>query len=314
MKIAKLALLLLTVLPSVSAFAQNHEFYKFRALGEQAVSSVLEATSNTYWITTYDGILRIDLDSDSLFSIKPDDGGQGHAFTDLTKDPRGQLWITGRNALVRFDGERWYRVPLKKETDLLVGLASDSKGNIWVAGGLGKLDPLVLKLSGRRATHFGVAHGLIQGRISALLVDRLDQVWTATEFGLNVFDGQSWDVVEADEAGKHLSRMTDLYQGKDEQIWAASAFGEVFEIDPRRQSAREIRPVPPLEELYHVASFEGEVWVASKHSLARLKGGKWKRVSVFAPNSEAEFLDMSFSRDGRLLLGTTKGLVVRDRE
>ena len=313
MKIIKSALLVLVVLQSATAFAQGHEFYTFRALGEQAVSSVLEAGSDAYWITTYDGIARIDLANDSLFSIKPDDGVLGNGFTDLVQDRDGQLWITGRNALVRFDGEKWHRAPLERETDLLVGVDSDSEGNVWVAGGLGKLSPLILKLSGQRATYFEVADGLIQDWISALLVDHLDQVWTATEFGLNVFDGKEWKTVEMDEDGKSLSNLTDLCQDNGGQVWAVSSFGEVFQIDPGSRSVSEMRPMPRLETLYHVARFGDEVWVASKQSLARFRDKTWESVSDFGLTSEDEILAMSFSRDGRLLLGTTKGLVILDR-
>lgn len=313
MKSLRGALLVLVTLHPVTTFAQGHEFYTFRALGEQAVSSVLEAAPDAYWITTYDGIARVDLANDSLFAIKPDDGVRGHGFTDIAQDRDGQLWITGRNVLVRFDGEKWYRVPLKKETDLLVGVDSDSEGNVWVAGGLGKFSPLVLKLSGQRATYFEVEDGLIQDWISALLVDHLNQVWTATEFGLNVFDGQQWATIENEGAGKLLSNITDLCL-RGEQLWAVSSFGEVFQIDPESRTVREIRPMPPLEALYHIACLEDEVWVASKQSLARFRDKTWESISDFGLTSEDEVLDMSLSRDGRLLLGTTKGLVILDRD
>ena len=190
---------------------------------------------------------------------------------------------------------------------------SDSEGNVWVAGGLGKFSPLVLRLSGQRATYFEVEDGLIQDWISALLVDHLDHVWTATEFGLNMFDGQQWGTVENEEAGKLLSNLTDLCW-HDEQLWAVSSFGEVFQIDPESRAVREVRPRPPLEALYHVACSENEVWVASKQSLARFKDKTWESVSDFGLTSEDEILDMSFSSDGRLLLGTTKGLIILDRD
>lgn len=313
MNAASIALLTIIVFQVPSSFAQSHEFYAFRARGEQAVSSIFEAGPDIYWITTFDGIARIDLASDSLFSIKPGDGVQGHGFTDITEDPEGHLWITGRNVLVRFDGERWYQMPLNRETDLLVGVDSDSKGNIWVAGGLGKFSPLIVKVSRQQALHYGVENGLIQDWISALLVDHLDQVWAATEFGLNLFDGEEWKRVEVDEDGKYLSNITDLWQDSGTQMWAVSSFGEVFKIDTESQSIREIKPMSPLESLYHVASFEDELWVGSKQSLARLKGGSWEAIPDFDLAPGEEILDMRFSRDGRLLLGTTSGLVIRER-
>lgn len=314
MRVTSCALFVLTAFQALAASAQSHEYYAFRARGEQAVSSVLEVAPDIYWIATFDGIARIDLAGDSLFFIKPDDGVQGHGFTDIAMDPKGHLWTTGRNALVRFDGERWYQIPLTRVTDLLVGIDSDSNGNIWVAGGLGKLSPLILKVSELRATHFDVETGLIQDWIAALLVDHLDQVWTATEFGLNLFDGQAWRTVEIAEGGKRLSNITDLWQGGSTQVLAVSTFGEVFQIDPESRTVKEIKPKPSLESLYHVARFDDEIWVGSKQSLARLKHGLWKTIPEFNMAPGEELLDMSFSHDGRLLLGTTAGLIIRDRE
>lgn len=313
------SLLLVTLLILLSSWAslaqaQARQFYQHRALGQQAVSAVHQSEPDLFWLATYDGVVRLDLAGDSLFTARPDDGQSGHSFTDVVQDRDGQLWVTERSNVIRFDGQRWFLIPLDQPVAVLVGLDLDSEGNVWVAGGLGRLSPVVARLSGSTVTLYEAADGLAADFISALLVDGQDQVWTATEQGLNYFDGDTWHIVETDRAGQRISHITDLAESATGELWGVTSFGDVLRIDPASRTVEVMSEVAPFEGVEHVASGGDVVWVASGRQVAVYTEGRWEVVSSIEVEEGGEILDLEVGSDGALLVGTTHGLVVEQRE
>ncbi|HET6566762.1 MAG TPA: hypothetical protein VFG50_02285 [Rhodothermales bacterium] len=296
-----------------SAYAQSDTFYQYRYLGEQLISSFAEDAPHSFWVSTYDGIFRYDLALDSLYTFRPYDGQRGHAFTDLLFDREGNLWASGRSVLVKFDGSDWYSLPIKKDSDYLVGLARDSRNNIWVSGGLGNWSPFVLRIAGDRSTYFDSDDGLIQDRITALLVDHLDQVWTTTEWGINVYADERWQTIDSVQ-GESLFKLNGLCEDGTGNVWITSELNEIFKADPDKLILEVIKPPSPLGELRHVACRGDEVWVASQREIAHYEDGIWMRHPELTQSPDVVIVYFGFSQRGDVVLGTSKGLTIMERK
>lgn len=164
-------------------------------------------------------------------------------ITALKMDADGYLWIGSGAGLYRFDGYRYHAYrhspadPNSLSDDLITAIATDRKGNVWIAtagGGLNRFD--------RKLDHFErflpdstAANAIGDVALSALLVDREDRVWIGHRKGVDriTVQGESAEI-------RHYRKFRDpngtleragisgLTQDSLGQIWAGISSDAIY--------------------------------------------------------------------------------------
>ncbi len=116
-----------------------------------------------------------------------------------------------------------------------------------------------------RFQHYGVAEGLSQATVRALVEDSRGFIWMGTQDGLNRFDGRQF-VTYRHQAGVEHSlsdnNIMALAIGSDDSLWVATQSGGLNRHDPRTDRFERFRFGPRLDSLADVSvDSAGRVWV-----------------------------------------------------
>jgi signal transduction histidine kinase/ligand-binding sensor domain-containing protein/CheY-like chemotaxis protein len=167
-----------------------------RAADSQVTGIVFDPQSRL-WVTTLGGLFHskgefpsIQFERQVLPLSSPDE-----IFGQLLFDAKKQLWLPGSEGLLRLDNGQAKRFTTKdgllsNSTDTL---AETSVGSVWVnytdVGGITRLTYGGTK---PRLEHFSERNGLISDGIAALTTDARGWLWSGSNEGVDVFDGQRW--------------------------------------------------------------------------------------------------------------------------
>jgi len=218
------------------ADADRFEFHKLIAAGgnpyQTSVSVLFEDAQSRLWVGTEAGLLRVDPASGEVVRrFVPDDrrddalpNGQVNAICQSHDDA---LWIGTLKGLARFDGEHDSFQVYGEGSDPRHSLSSgsvlsclgDGAGRVWVGtdNGLDLLDP-----RGDRVQRFGLAEGMPDLDIAAMLQDRSGELWLGTDKGLVRFAPQGAVL-------RHYSEPDGVQRGEfNEGAAYAAADGELF--------------------------------------------------------------------------------------
>ena len=131
-----------------------------------------------------------------------------------------------------------------------------------------------------------------QNTVMAILQDKQGYMWFGTWDGLNRFDGYTFTVYKAMNAGveAHVNNRVDLiYEDEEEQIWWCTYDGHFYRLDAARKLTVE-QPYDSLPEGMVVKMNEsatktkvdsrGIIWQADDtYGILRYRGGQWKRFT-----------------------------------
>ena len=140
--------------------------------------------------------------------------------------------------------------------------------------------------------HYSIKNGMSQNTVMAILQDKQGYMWFGTWDGLNRFDGYTFTVYKAMNAGveAHVNNRVDLiYEDEEEQIWWCTYDGHFYRLDAARKLTVE-QPYDSLPEGMVVKMNEsatktkvdsrGIIWQADDtYGILRYRGGQWKRFT-----------------------------------
>lgn len=131
----------------------------------------------------------------------------------------GSIWVGG-SSLHRFDGQSWEGI--QEPVALASGRWSDvvytaSDGDLWV----GSRYYGAFQYDGKTWVHHDVRHGVVGGRIQAILQTDDGSVWVATPNGVSRFDGRSWTTQTLPP--DLIPEKGGLRQSRDGALWINSA-------------------------------------------------------------------------------------------
>jgi len=252
----------------------------------------------------------------------------------------GVMWVGTSGGMVRYDtASREFKI-----FDASNGLRSSGvlrvdkiRGRIAVGtfgGGLALLDPL-----SRAWEHFNVPEGLGDAFVYDLLEDSSGDVWIATGAGVNrvragaLREQASWQLYTVENTGGGLpgDKVYAVAEGKDRSIWFATEGGIA-----RFRGGRWISGPAAIEDAspaatrsatgtHAVAAAPGEagrltslavdkggkVWAGTAGAgLRRFDGAGWRKYSVRDGLPSDRIVALHADGDGRLWIGTDKGLAV----
>ena len=232
------------------------------------------------WVGTFRGLARLTLAVHGEPTVRVwtrESGGlPGRWVWALHIDRAGRVWVGTDGGLCRMTGERCQPVVLGAglPADYVLAIAEDPAGELWIGGTTGVSRLRVAADGTLAARRYTRADGLRANHAYGLAIDGAGRVWVAHTEGLSWFDGERFHVVGAG-SGLPEDNVRGLGVARDGAL-LAGGYGHVSRALPG--------PDPP-----HFQSW-GEV--------AGLGG-----VLVLT----AAELD-----SGRLLLGTSRGVLVLD--
>ena len=156
----------------------------------------------------------------------------------------------------------------------------------------------------------GVAEGLAEETVTALLRDSRGYLWAGSLNGLSRFDGERFKVYGLEDGLPRL-RVWALAEGRDGTVWAATS-GGLVRLDPSRTSERPVfRPAGPASAAGRVVEAvfvdrAGEVWFGSGGELYRISGNDARAVGL--PLEGAVIRAVVEAEGGVLWVGTSRGL------
>ncbi len=273
-----------------------------------AVTSVFEDREGDIWVgTPSGGVSRLHARRFHLRQTK--DGLLDDDTYSVCADNEGRLWLAGRNnMLVRATDatNRTFTVP-SGWPDWPRGIMtvhSDPTGGVWVGTGSGLLH--LSEGTFRRES--------LRDRVTALLVDRNENLWAAIIKGALVRHEAGQDVRMPETGG--LTHVLSLAEDPAGRIWAGTEDGLVFQ-----KSGEQFVPVPipgaqPGDGIrFIVPDGPDTVWIgALRGGLYRWRDGRISRLPSGAGLPIDDLRSLIVTAEGDFWVGTASGLlrVARD--
>lgn len=182
---------------------------------------------------------------------------------------------------------------------------------IWIQSGIENTDSIVFKK---------IALDL-NTPVNDLLASKDGYLWLSTLDGLYKVHPDRTSIQQfGEEAGFEDFRITDLYEAKNGQLWVGTVKGGIHLFNPKTNRVETVFNKENGLTNNTIASIledeEGDIWVGTFNGLSIISGEDWQITNL---NVEDGLSHYEFNRDsklrsadGKLLLGTLKGLNVID--
>ncbi|MEO1805085.1 MAG: two-component regulator propeller domain-containing protein [Bacteroidota bacterium] len=139
-----------------------------------------------------------------------------------------------------------------------------------------------MNISGQNLTffHYGLAEGMSDPSVGAILQDRTGFIWVGTDFGLNRFDGLRFKTYlhdTSDSLSLSANSISCLFEASTGHIWVGTRGGGISVYDPTHE--RFTRMLHKAEDssslsnnyINHItADSEGHIWIATENGLNEL--------------------------------------------
>ena len=267
--------------------------HKWGVPRDEAVSSLLVARDGTIWIVTEAQVLFLRRGAARFEPTgrKVVDGGT------LAQDARGEIWLsdpTGTRMLADFPAGATAPKNLvfypAANAIRRVSVLFDRNGTLWGTTFTGGLFQIASPGEGAPVATFHTGDGLTSNQAVALLQDREQNIWIATELGLDQFRASKVESMDVPAKGS----ATGYRMIADER-------GDVFLLSGstlyRAKSGAEVRPIRHglAGAVVLCRGRAGSIWVVESGKATRLRGGKLVQTLPLPDN----FKNFACGEDGR---------------
>jgi len=274
------------------------------------------------------------------------DGLPGNTVTAIAQTVDGYLWIGTINGLVRFDGVRFkvydedLPLPSRRVScllaaadgtlwagmgggllslrdgvfrawtsesglphDTVTGLVEDGNGEVWVAtlGGLARWDGARF-----RTPPGGVAQGT---RVSAVLIDERDELWTLVDDQLMRFNEEGWLIRPELGDPSSFTSVFAAAAGASGRVWFGGANSYVGALEEDTVHVYHEQPGQLLGAIWALCETrQGDLWVGTAaDGLRRLRDGRFESITTQEGLSDNSVQCLFEDREGSLWVGTVSG-------
>ncbi|HWY78101.1 MAG TPA: two-component regulator propeller domain-containing protein, partial [Verrucomicrobiae bacterium] len=230
----------------------------------------------------------------------------------LLVDKAARLWIGAGDDIIlcREAGEwRRTRIPRNLATrPFVTTLVEESNGTVWA----GSVSDGLVECSGGKLTVVNAGGGLLDNLVESLLVDREDNLWVATDAGLNQLRHKSIGAF-AQGDGLDYGPVQGLAEIKPGVVWAAKPDG-LYRWEGQRFSRLTPAGLPhgDLQIRSLLLARDGSCWAGTSRGLFQFKNPGAAAPDVEKPLlSQADVLCLDEDKDGTIWAGTRAGEVWR---
>lgn len=269
-----------------------------------AVRAIYEDHEHTLWVSGYGGLARFH-DGRFVNVFRP--SRSGVVVTTMAEDRHRTLWFGSNNGLynlsitgtvIRLDTadglpDRFIR-----------SLRVDRDGNVWAGtqGGLSRLD--------RRGkfSSFELSNKGTRDWVRSIFEDREGNLWIGMNSGLNRLRDDVFTIYAQSE-GMPSDLPTTVYEDRRGRIWIGFYASGLAVLDKGSLRAYTVRDGLASNEIFSIREdHDGNLLVATREGLSRLRGGRFVNTSVEDRLGRRVLFDILEDRRGRLWSATGAGL------
>lgn len=276
-------------------------------LASDIVRSVLVDRSGTTWVGTGLGLNRIRNGQMDTFALE--EGLPNNSIRGLAEDKDGGLWIGTDVGMTHYDGKtfRNYGPEDGLNERFVQNFAFDQRGNMWI----GTYGGVVRLKDGKFHDEMSNDHEPYD-LVNAIFVDHEGDVWAGSREGLIRFIPKRFTTFTKREGLSH-NNVLCVEEDRDGAIWAGTwgaglnklAGGKVVKVYSTKQNY-------PQDLILSICqSHDGSMWVGADFDmgLVHIERDKIRQYTWHDGLFNAAVRALREGRDGRLWIGTSKGLV-----
>jgi signal transduction histidine kinase/ligand-binding sensor domain-containing protein/DNA-binding response OmpR family regulator len=313
-------------------FEHYKHYQNASSLSKNGVSSVLEDSKGNVWIGYYTmGIDRINKDkSITRFNYDPSNlsgVGKGSVF-EIFEDHDGVIWIgTYEGGLQYFDSKSDSFITIKNDkkkestitTNDVRAIAEDHEGNLWIAihgQGVARFNKHNKSIKHYYADYDDLQHSLANDWVFTLIIDKEDNVWVGSVYGLSVLYKGADNFVSYNRDNNNLGHnmVKSLLEDKNGNIWVGTENGlNLFDKKKKRFTLYNDKSGLPNNVIHTLQQdTRGNLWIGTNNGLSRFNPEQKTIVNYsvldglqsneFFPNASCK------SKSGRMLFGGCNGL------
>lgn len=140
------------------------------------------------WIGTYgDGIQILNIQTGVIKNYSISNGLDENSIYSIFKDSQGQIWTGSMNGICQYDAQKQRFTPIKYLEALVIEIAEDAKGNLWIATqgkGLFRYSPQ----KNKEWKKYGLEKGFNSLTVNHLCINKDNEIWVATSEGLYLYN------------------------------------------------------------------------------------------------------------------------------
>lgn len=264
-------------------------------------SLAVDQQRNSLWVGTSTGALEIDLNHYSIKQTITRVNGLANEYVfHVTVGKAGDVWFgTNGGGISHFNNNQWKTYfPLHGLADYWVYSAVERGAEVWIGtwAGLSQFNP-------QTQTFKTYLKELANEWVYGLAVDKKNQLWVATEGGINSFDGTQW-------------RVWTHQEGLGAPNKAAYAASTNTGLGTRaRHDLSVLQAGKPTYNPNYVfcvlADKKDQIWAGTwGGGLARYDGVSWQNTTMAAGLGGDIVYSLTEDSQGRIWAGTNGGLSV----
>ncbi|MBO1316946.1 two-component regulator propeller domain-containing protein [Acanthopleuribacter pedis] len=234
-----------------------------------------------------------------------------HGILDIEEDQQGEMWLaTAYGGIARMTPNLIVHQTFTQDDGLpnnnTATLLPDHDGNVWVgieSGGL------VCFRNGPAIT-WTKKHGLPDDMVRTVLQSSDQQIWVGTDSGLSRFNGKRFSTVDLGINGS----VTALYDDGKGGLWVGIWDRALIHYQPETDAKTIYEPksgLPATAISAISADLEGNIWIASRKGLIRMRDGFFESFTVHNGLPTNLVTSLLIDRDGILWAGTRGGGLCR---
>lgn len=273
-------------------------------LPQNTILTVLQSTSGYVWLGTYEGLVRYNGTSFSVYDSRNTDVLTNHAIISLLETPDSALWIGTRSGLFVLRGQE-ITIPVFAERTrgrFIRALAAGPGTELWI----GTEDGLLL-VHNDNVKEYRLADGLISETITALTTDRDGSVWIGTPNGLiRLSNGQFFTYGLRE--GLPSLYIRSLVTDQNQTVWVGTSNGLVRVIGQKIEKAPEgLNPENTVISAL-MSDRENGLWIGTDEGVNRFYQGKLSSFTTADGLSSNRVRSLFQDREGTVWVGTNVGL------
>ena len=177
------------------------------------------------WIGTYgDGIQILNIQTGIIKNYSISNGLDENSIYSIFKDSQGQIWTGSMNGICQYDAQKQRFTPIKYLEALVIEIAEDAKGNLWIATqgkGLFRYSPQ----KNKEWKKYGLEKGFNSLTVNHLCINKDNEIWAATSEGLYLYNPLK-DIFTYQPLRLPNECITAILEGED-CLWLTTAKGLV---------------------------------------------------------------------------------------
>jgi signal transduction histidine kinase/ligand-binding sensor domain-containing protein len=245
----------------------------------------------------------------------PAEGLSGTVVQHVTRDSRGFMWMSTRDGLSRFDGERFvvYGVEHGLPNPTINFLLETRGGDYWIAtngGGACRLDPaapLLPAAKGRAPlfTCYRFGGSMFSNQVNALHEDARGRLWFGTDDGLFRIDAPRAPaprLIPLDLPGGLTPGVHRFAESPDGALWVGLGWGLIRIAPDGARAHYTVKMTPGGDNVNDLLiDRDGRLWLAHETGIVIMRPLPPARATLSGPTPSEQLADASHARPLQIL-------------